>query len=560
MADRNRQFKMPLVLDAWTPFDYKDAFSDLVPIVKKPSWARDHERRLRAYDVLEAYYRNSSRDWIKEEQVTSGEDNKDRREYGDPHILVETALTSLIGDRWRTVVEGAVATEASAPAKKQQELLDKWNTDEKFGLKLWENERQSVKLGDGVYVLGWDEQKKRPRLNVYDPGSYFPVFDERAGGAEDFPNKVHIAYEFDEYDAKHDKTETKIRRITWELIPVGEDTPAYDTGYQDAAETFYNCQYTDAIFRQDQIGENTDLSFFKGRPEYVTEPTMLNIDFIPVVHIPNTVALQDHYGTSVMTHVLQILDDIQSTDTDLQAAGATTGSPPIAVSGRVGNDSVQTYGPGTVFYVGEGDATLIDTSRSLDALIKLKDALLNRLSVNGRVPESLLGRVKPNEVPSGITLTLSFAPHTGMIKEMRSVRYDKYPILYKFVCRFFKKAGMLDEIVPTKIVFGSYLPADKMEATNLVVQLLTVKAISLETAVQIMLETGVPIEDWVEEIKLIQARDYEGANQIALITGDVNQALEYLGRDPLEEEDFDELNDREAKKQEAINPPQPAAS
>lgn len=560
MAPRQNPMLDPRILDAWTPFDYKATFSGPGIVVQQPSWCRDHERRLRAYNVLEAYYQNTSREWLIDEQVTSGEPSQ-RREYGDPHILVETALTSLIGDRWRVVVEGAVSEEGeNASAKAQQEALDQWCEDEKFGLKLWESERQSVKLGDSVYVLGWDDEKQRPRLNVYDPGAYFPVFDERAGGAEDFPMKVHICYEFEEMNERTGTCDTMIRRITWELVDADdEDTDAerFNPGYtmKREGEARYNCLYTDAIFRQDQVGENLDMSFFKGRPDYVTEPTFLDIDFIPVVHVPNTISLQNHYGTSVMTHVLQILDDIQATDTDLQAAGATTGSPPIAVTGRVGNDAAATYGPGTVFYVGEGTANLIDTSTSLDALIKLKDALLNRLSVNGRVPESLLGRVKPNEVPSGITLTLSFAPHTGMIKEMRSVRDEKYRLLYKFVSRYLQKASIISEINNANIVFGSFLPADKMEAINLIVQGLTAKTMSLETAVKMLLETGFPIESWVDEIKLIQARDYESANQLALLTGDVNDALTYLGRPIQTDEDFEDLNDREAKKTEATAPP-----
>ena len=33
-----------------------------------------------------------------------------------------------------------------------------------------ECERNAVKLGDGVYVLGWSSSKNRPVLRVYDPG------------------------------------------------------------------------------------------------------------------------------------------------------------------------------------------------------------------------------------------------------------------------------------------------------------------------------------------------------------------------------------------------------
>jgi len=257
----------------------------------------------------------------------------------------------------------------------------------------------------------------------------------------------------------------------------------------------------------------------------------MNIDFIPVVHVPNTVSLQQHFGTSVLAPVMQILDDVQGTDTDLQAAAATTGTPPIAVTGRPGQTENQTsYGPGLIFYVGDGSATVLDTSQSLDALLKLKDALLERLSVNSRTPEALLGRVKPNEVPSGIAMTLSFAPHTGLINEMRLVRKEKYRLLFKFVLRMMGKP----DTVAVDWVLGSFLPADRQEAMTMVVQLLGAKAISLETAVQLLAESGIPIDSWVNEIARIEARDVDTAMNLMSLTGDPNTGLSYLGLPPVE--------------------------
>jgi len=424
-----------------------------------------------------------------------------------------------------------------------------------------ENERQAVKLGDGVYVLGYDEKKKRPRLNVYDPGSYFPVFDERLQGAEDFPKKVYIAYEFCEWESNKKEYVTYVRRIVWNLISVGEEigmapafTPGYDMGDEGTPE--FNCKYEDAIWTLDQIEK--DLGSFNGPPVYLTEPVFLDIDYIPVIHIPNTVALQIHYGRSVMMNVLQILDDLQSTDTDLQAASATTGSPPLAIEGRAmgGNNDIDTYGPGQIFYVGEGKATLIDTSASLDALIKLKDALLNRLSVNGRIPESLLGRVKPSEVPSGITLTLSFAPPSSMVRELRNVRKEQYPILLKFVLRWLQKAGKIKAgaLPKANIVFGSFLPADKEEAVTLAVQLLNSKAASLETVVKMLMSAGIDIDDWVKEIERIESRDFDGANAMFTLTGEVNEALKYMHRPELKDPAQQGIMDNQA------NPPAPVVA
>jgi hypothetical protein len=62
----------------------------------------------------------------------------------------------------------------------------------------------------------------------------------------------------------------------------------------------------------------------------------LGIDFIPIVHIPNTVAVAEHFGRSDLAPVLQILDDIQATDSDLQLASALTGAPMVVLSGKGG--------------------------------------------------------------------------------------------------------------------------------------------------------------------------------------------------------------------------------
>lgn len=507
-------------LDNWSNLDYKQKFFRwLVSPITIPMWVGEHnERRLRAYTLLESYYTNSSRHWLEDSENL--DTNKNRREYGDPFVLVETAMTSLIGDTQKIVVEGSLASEnAEDPAVKQQDQLDQWAEDEKFYMKVIESERQSVKLGDSVYVLGWDQIKKRPRLNVYDPGFYFPVFDElESRSSEDFPSKVHIAYEFMRIN-KHGEEKFFVRVVTWKLV---NDVKPYTPDYASTA-TNINVEYWDRIYDSGDMGPTLD-EFSGPVFQQITEPIMLDIDFIPVVHVPNTVALQNHFGRSVLAPVLQILDDIQSTDTDLQASSATTGSPPIVVTGKTAAKDTTTYGPGSVFYVGEGDATMIDTSTSLDALLKLNDTLLKRLSINSRTPESLLGRVKPNEVPSGIALTLSFTPHISMVNEMRLVRKQKYDLLLKFVSRYFRYKDNLK----VSLHFGSFLPAEKQEAMTMVVQLLGAKAISLETAIQMLMEAGIPIENWVQEIQRIEQRDVATAIQLMGITGDPNTATEYL--------------------------------
>ena len=554
-----------ITIDPWSYFDYKPSF-DRQQMNIIPSWVGEHWRRLQAYKVLESYYRNNSREWR-----TAPEDLKQKlREYGDPGTIRDTVLASLLGDDISIMVEGAESDVADENDEVSQVVLQKlleWRKKERLDQKIIENERSSVGLGDGVYVLVWDDKKRRPRLQVYDPGFYFPVL--QANVVDEYPETIHVAWE---YEAKwmDGKVRRFVRRLTWYLggiephdeegLPLNEADPEFEErfvlfdneelnedGYilrqypwnEDPSEM--TCFFMDRTWL---LSSDIDTNFLEelapDKAVFGFGPVDLQLDFLPVVHVPNTVADKEHFGMSVIARVMQVLDDMVNTDTDLQASSATTGSPPIAVGGstlpRKEDGTVASYGPGTVWETGEGTATMIDTSRSLDALLKYADALASRLAVNSRVPESLLGKVKPNEVPSGIALTLSFTSHSQLIKEMRLVRADKYSLLLKFVTRMYWYNGLLDlpdgdDAPYANVVFGSFLPADRQEAANLVSTLLgtTPPAISLETAVRMLVNAGFPIDDAVEEVRRIIESDFESANKLLEATGNVQAVYDRLG-------------------------------
>lgn len=544
MTSTLRQQNQPI--DSWSYFDYKEAFgltTGLPNAQMAPTWVGPyHTRRLQAYKFLEALCMNAARSWMDAMKV-SEEEMDDRREYGDPNVIVEQIKASLLGEDWSLTVEDYDDKEKN---KNQYELLQTWRDEEQVDMKILKNERQSIKFGDSVFVLSWDEDNERPRLTVWDPGFYFPVENEE-DPTDDFPEKVHIAYEF--VRTVDGKEKTYIRRQTWELVPL--DDPRCDptkdrklikwnkTRKGDAKPATRTCLYTDAEWEMPEV-KNTVEDFTATGALYEEEDLDLNLDFLPVIHMPNTIA-DAHFGVSSLAYVLQVLEDLVSTDTDLQASSSTTGSPPLWVDGSVSerddDGNIKGYGPGGVIETGGGQAGMIDTSRSLDALIKYADNLLERLSVNARIPESLLGRIKPSEVPSGIALTLSFAPHTSMILEMRLIRAAKYALLFKFVMRYFQQAGFLeDDIVPSRIAFGPFLPSDKKAAMDLVVQGLTAKSISLETAVQMLIMAGFPIEDAKDEVERIIQADYEGASAFIGAGGTVDEArTDLLGLDPLPE-------------------------
>lgn len=547
-----------MIIDPYTWLDFKPTFGEngsrrngaLVP-----SWVGEHHRRLSAYKMLDSYARNAARFWM------SGDMDEDelnsRREYGDDATLLGQIRTSLLGVDQSIVVGNTDEERNAGPAQSQRDRLRRWADQENFDLKLLEAEGHAVKLGDAVYVLGWDTDAGRPRLTVWDPGFYFPVLDPRQP-TDQYPDRVHIAYEYEEIQADGSKRRY-VRRITWELAEdVDDDTGEAEVFQYPWGDSTIACFMSDGTWRIDDVeGEVDTFSMEKVQWELVDNPEddgdelvpcnqiNIGIDYIPILHIPNMAAGAEHFGESSHSIVLQIIDDLISTDTDLQAASATTGSPPIAISGGVTpkNDdgTVTGYGPGQLLETGDGTATMIDTSRSLDALLKYAEHLLSRMSVNSRVPESLMGRIKPSEVPSGIALSLSFAPHTAMIVgEMRKIRAKKYRLLFRFVSRFYMAFGEgedawpdNEEIIDAELVFGTFLPADRKETVDLIVQLMNAKAISLVTAVRMLVEAGFPIEDAAKEVDAIVQNDFESAAEMLDATADVNAVRKRLGMEPL---------------------------
>lgn len=542
------------VFDAWTSVSFKDAVGAGTSRNGgpgdqgwhiAPTWVGDNARRLQAYIVLQSFVDNASRYFLS----TDAENQSLHREYGDASLIVEQIRGALIGHEQTIKVEGAddfqenPSAEASdiekkkstdaKPAHDLQEWFRDWAAKERFGVKTIECERDSVSLGDGVYVLTWSGKKQRVRCQVYDPGFYFPVIEDGNG---DYPTKVHIAWELPPNKDRLGKRQ--VRRKTWELRDLDNGAQRkYAWNDERVAEA---CFFTDAVYELDQASDdietlrNATPTFIRNADGVECNQLDLQIDFIPVVHIPNTVAEKNHYGKSSLAAILQALDDLANADTDLALASATTGTPPIALSGATFGDTEPVYGPGKVWQLGpEGKLTQLDTSTALKALAEYIEFLLKRISVNGRIPEALLGRVDLSGNLAGITVRLTFGPLESMVGEMRLVRAEKYPLLLRFVQRMASAGRQKDvpgEFLEATLEFGSFLPQDEAGTAELAVKLLAGKIISLETAVAMMLEVGMPIEDVQEEILRIEHRDFEGADLLLQALGNEEEVFKYLGR------------------------------
>lgn len=506
----------------------------------------------------------------------------------DPELGDADAGDDAPADEDAPTADDLAANEAARALSETQDFLRTWADNVHLTLRMVDCERNAVGLGDGVYLLGWDGARERPTCAVMDPAFYFPVLPDTLD-SYDYPETVHFAWELPGEDFGDGKD--RVRRITYRLTDLQPefDELAYDMATNDeereAAYTLPDgavwrerdgfrevvrqypwdatgdlstkvCTVTDATWKLEDLKdahqpeafnlENASIRWDSEREEFVQDLD-LGIDFLPVVHIPNTPPGGDHYGQSSLARALQILDDLQNGDTDAQAASATTGSPIIGVSGTAtGGDDPLTgrrgvpleVRPGQVWRFGaDGRMDVLDTSPQLGATREYTTHLLDRLSVNTRLPAAVLGRLKPSEVPSGFAMQLSFGPLTSMIRQMRLVRSVKYPLLLKMVLRLYQA----NEVLPpgptprVEIALGAYLPSDVAGTLTAAREAYAAKVISLETAVKMLQDVGFPIDDIAAEIALIEQRDYLGANELADATGDVDAVRARLGLDPVRE-------------------------
>ncbi|MFJ1993087.1 hypothetical protein [Streptomyces asiaticus] len=587
-----------VVIHAWSWLNYKPIYSDALGMPNRRAFPEaqamwvpaEDERRLAAYKLLAAYDQNQAAELA---EVGGDIHARDRREFGDPSMFVDTLVSHVLGREQHIVVPGAEDDTAdgepdpeAATAARVQELLRDWAEVEQLPMRQQQCERKAVSLGDGVYRLAWEPSKNRPTLRVTDPGFYFPVLPED-GDAGEYPTRVHFAWELPE-DAKRG-LKARLRRITYELdwirpatapgvdkagravraplptpepidSPDGIEVPAPpltpgDTLDPDSGAisrmyawndgpSYFTCYLTDATWELGDLKGPVDvdslpleLATFATRSDgEVLDKLDLLIDFIPVVHQPNTVPpAEEHWGQSSLAKVLQVFDELAGSDTDSARASATTGSPIIAISGVTDPRREYQVAPGALFTLGEnGRLTHVDTSSSLAELRNQVHDLKDRAAATARLPAVSLGTLDPSKVPSGYALQLSLGPLDSLISGMRLARDHKDALLLKMVQRLYLAGQHPDwaglPVLPAKLVRGPHTPTDKQAVLEQVTTGVD-KVLSLETSVRMLVEAGFPIDDAAEEVKRIQAGQFEKARALADATGDTTVVGNFLGLD-----------------------------
>ncbi|MFD8978698.1 hypothetical protein [Streptomyces sp. NPDC059564] len=562
------------VSDAWSWLNYKPMMASSADgrphrgLVAEATWLpRDSARRLAAYKVLAAYDVNQAGELAA---LTGNDAGAERREFGDAAAFVDTTLAHLLGKAQQIVVSGAerAGDEGASPealsAAEVQQRLRSWAEAELFALRMQAAERKAVLLGDAVYLLAWDPAKDRVRLRTFDPGFYFPVLDEDADPG-DYPQRVHLAWEIPEDPERGVKA--RVRRITYELGPITaatrsmlksrpsgrgpiadgaggwlmepgdwyrEDSNTIERTYPWAPDrpSSTTCFLTDAEWLLDELrhGQSLDdLPLERARFRTRSDGEVLNrldlrIDFIPLVHVSNTVADGEHFGQSSLASVMQVLDELAETDTDSARASATTGAPIIGLAGAraevdrvTGRPRPLSVAPGTIFQLADGGRMdVLDTSGQLAELRARVEEIRERAAVNARLPAVSLGTVDPSDVPSGYALQLSLGPLDSLVDAMRLARAHKYALLFKLVQRL-HQAGQAEgwPTGPTpavQLVFGPHTPTDRSAVLDEVVRGVGAGVLSLETGVGMLQDAGYPIEDAREEVERIAARQPKKAS------------------------------------------------
>lgn len=547
---------MERVIDQWAGLNHKGIMHGAPGgVPEQPSWVpRDEFRRLNAYRVLAAYRLNAAKEFVAADDDT---ERLSRREYGDADLFVRQVAAAVIGRGASLSVIGSNRPPEEPPEDADPEQtqeyervkavfpqlvarqleINQWAEDEQWSLRVNSAEEEAVALGDVVYWLTFSGRKKRARLRVLDPGFYFPVYPAD-GDADDYPSRVHLAWEYEQPGSslfsRRNEPERWLRRITYELVPTEPRKVLYSD--EPVTET---CLMTDARWRLNDLkgtADDLDISTAvisendEGVPIFELD---LGIDFIPVVHLPN-MGGGAPWGTSLLTSIAQVLDDIQIADTDSSEAETIAGGPPIALAGTSKSETTEHYGARTVWFLPSGGgASVLDTSKGLESLQLHVDRLFKRASTNARVPEEVLGKTGAADVPSGLALALSFGPFEVMVEQARLVRKFKYGLLLKMVQRLHIAQGVwTGAVFPAEVVFGSALPSDFGTLTDILGKLTGNKQlVSRSTALGILSNAGLPIPDVPTEVDRIEGEDFDSANMLYRATRSPALAAEFLRLD-----------------------------
>lgn len=510
----------------------------------------EHMDRLRQYEVFRALHENRFGRLLK-----SKEAGKKLRGYGDYALIVETSRDAVLGDRIEIEVPGA-SDDANAAAVARKTLLEKWAERERWASKLYQGETDAAAVGDSVYELRPDDT--RLRLRAHDPEVFFPVWADSEG---DF-DEAYLAWEEANTGQYLQAEPTNLRDLRSRDGEIVLYVRHYETlSREDAAERQVEfagatgreevCVVTAAWYRiQDGDGRRPSGFRYLERLGYERDDDGEEIiardtgfDLVPLFYVPNVEATGQPWGLPEGHAVLQALLDASQDQADLKENTFHNAfpvlydeNPPIGALPRPGqpgtavSQSQEKYKPGMI-YNGR-KLGVVDMSKGNELLMEHETWLIDKALSNSRTTLIAAGKIDVGQIPSGIALMIAMLPLFAKTLPKRVTRKDKLGMLLKHVLRWHRDFGNAADFFaaddageqgrraqwPSGIFadetaypsFGSILPIDKKQVSEIVRDLLTAEAISDETAVTMLQMAGFPIDDATDEVeRLREARQLQ---------------------------------------------------
>lgn len=473
---------------------------------------------------------------------------------------IRTVLTAAVGAarevaiaEWREAVEAWEAALAARPELvARQAALDRWVEREGIRTAIDELEFDAAGLGDGVLVL-WPQEGDWPTVQIMDPASYFPVEDPDDEGG--FGRKHHFAWE--ETHEEGGREVKKLRRLTFELVQIvdvrttvvrGERRWADDDGLPvdgptladderidgdhitrlypwdnwgdapaagpDGRRSRWTCIYSDGLWDTDKLGGDAN-ALDEANATWRAYRHDLHQDFIPIIHAPNTPTGKHRWGRAIIDTVAQVLDDVADADTGTSHAAQYIKHPTVFAPGVTASETMM---PGRIIGgPANGRMDVLDLAGGLEKLMAHGDRLRDVAATNSRITKEALGRGVDNGQESGFARLLRLAPFAQIVGAARMVRDPGRALFGRMAQRMAQVQGALEpgRTPDTHMVWGSFLPVDLAQVVEMVTAAVQAHVMSTQTAVELLVGAGMPVDDARAEVDRVVAENVDAADTLA---------------------------------------------
>jgi hypothetical protein len=577
------------IIDDYSGFDHRVSEGEGY-LVQPPTWVRSltDRRRIISYRVAKAAQATVSRFFHDREGVSNDYDQV--REHGHAAAYVERTVDAILGEDAMISIPGAdVAVPASPPVPRKpdlpgseaddverevfaqtmafyeaeakrvlskwrdsaeeqplladsQEWINRWAEETHFWQTVYLNESEHVTpLGDGVLV-GSIDSAKRPKWTALQPDAFFKAWGDGGSMAEEFPERVHLAWEFHR-NGVDGNLETWVRRITYELLPTEAAwKPKYQAGMAEK-----RCYFSDGEWLISGPGLRSGRTTLPDIDDFIRDEgrfrTMINpfdptelitadlvplpLDWIPVVHVTHTIG---NWGRSCFARVMALLDDMAAGDTAMALVANLCGEPPLATSGGSISDDMVIGAAALIDLGSDGKVAKLGYADELRALIEYSGTLERQFIKMTSLSSELSGR--ENREQSGRAIGLKMTPLRQSILRARLAREVPYQLVLKMTQRLAIVAGspgFAGPVRPAKLKWGTFIPEDLSQLVQDIILLRDRNLLTDGDVYDLLLEAGMRLKDPDASLSELRSKDIRVAEAFSTMFGP-EVAADYLGR------------------------------